>query len=421
MDAAGWAPVSTYENPGNLSQEKTAILKGFWAVLLALFETKDVLSNEWDKHFPDHTYEGDSTKFAEILRQTKGEVLRKEFYNLLRHDYIDLLPLRFLKARSYDKANAMAMLVNALDFRRKNISAAMMSEANNDPNFIQALKKGKSFVPCYDNQGRTITCIRFANHSRGDCTQDVFDRYTLYAMEHAHLLHMPYQDRTVLLVDMTGFSITSLDLGAIKFIIQNFEQYYPEELSEGVIHNAPWLFGTAWTIIKPLLRPPTREKITFTSNVNDLAAKIGRLEAEKVIKAKMEYLPDPAPEKPFNDQAKDLATASPECQEAFKVWNSNVAEVEELTRLWMRPAATDTPMEELKALEEKRAAAAWKLSASYWKIDEYVRPKSYYDRAGLLPPSRDSALNLNARPVSKGQTSKPPSLKSQMSSLSMSK
>lgn len=424
MDLSQWPAVSTYENPGNLVPEKVAVLKQFWAVLLAFFSSSRPLADQWTTHFPTDDDEPETRQFQDILDKLTGQDMRREFYALLRHDYADLLPLRFLKARSYEVDRAMRMLVNALAFRMENIPRAMRSEASGETAFIDALEKGKSFVPCYDNKGRTITLIRFANHFRGDCTLDVFERYTLYAMEHAHLLHLPFQDRTVLLVDMTGFSITSLDLSAIKFIIQNFEQYYPEELSEGVIHNAPWLFNTAWSIIKPLLRGPTREKITFTSNVNDLAAKIGRPQAEKVLGAKMEYVPRPASEASFKDEAQDLDTASPQCKAALDTWNENIEELEAMTREWTRPPAADTALEEISDLDAKRAELCWKLSKSYWLIDEFVRPRSYYDRAGMLPPSPDSGLNVarDARPVLSSANSSTSSLaKLRMSSLNVSR
>ncbi|CCG84898.1 protein of unknown function [Taphrina deformans PYCC 5710] len=390
----GWPKVSVYENPGNLSAQKVAVLKEFWAKLLTFFTTELTVSKQWDVFFPATADEPETPQFRSILDDFTPASFRDEFYKFVRNDYADLLPMRFLQARSYEQDRAMRMLFTAMSYRKTAIPRAMMSEAKNDGDFIQAMKKGKSFVPCYDNQGRTITCIRIKNHVRGDCSQDIFERYTLYAMEHAHLLHHQYEDRTVLLVDMSGFSITSLDLSAIKFIIQNFEQYYPEELSEGVIHNAPWLFGTAWSIIKPLLRGPTRDKITFTSNLSELAAKIGRLPAERCLMAQMQYIPKPDSEAPFVDQTKDLSNASPECQAAFKMWNDNIAEFETITKEWTRPTASDAPLSDIESLNARRAEVIWRLSKSYWLIDEYVRPKSYYDRAGLLPPSKDNALTV---------------------------
>lgn len=420
---SGWEVESAYENPGNLAPERVTILKEFWATLLVLFSTKDSLSKVWEEHFPPTADYSETAQFSKILDELTGESFRSEFYRLLRHDYADMLPMRFLKARSYEIDRAMRMLLTALHYRRDKIARAMRSEAEGDVDFISALRNGKSYVPCYDNQGRTITYIPIAKHSRGDGSQDTFERFTLYAMEHAHLLHLPYQDRTVLLVDMSNFSITSLDLSSIKFIIQNFEQYYPEELSEGIIHNAPWLFGTAWAIIKPLLRGPTREKITFTSSISQLAAKIGQVEAEKVLSTKMEYIAKPESEPVFKDEAQDLKTASRECVAALQEWNRNVDQFEEITKEWARPVASDTPVAEISDLSDKRAELAWKLSRSYWSIDEFVRPRSHYDRAGQLPPSSSTSLNVApvAVPRASSRTSGKISLKSQLSSMSLSK
>lgn len=36
------------------------------------------------------------------------------------------------------------------------------------------------------------------------------------------------------------------------------------------IHRAPWIFGQVWKVIKGLLDPVVRNKIAFTSNVQDL-------------------------------------------------------------------------------------------------------------------------------------------------------
>lgn len=409
-DPVDWHGVQTmYETPATLSAEQLRTLKEFWSILLIFFaDTRTNLTASWATAFPPDEDAAEDADTNAALIEFSGKTFRDEFYRLLRHDYADFVPMKFLRARSYDRERAMKMLINALAFRRKNIPKAMMSETKPDAEFLEAMRRAKTFVPCYDCHGRTITCIRIKNHARGDCSLDCFERYTLYQMEHAHLLHKPLQDRTVLMVDMTGFSVTALDISAIKFLILNFEQYYPEELYEGIIHNAPWLFSSAWALIKPLLRQATRDKITFTSNVKDLAAKIGEKEAETVLKAQLQYIPRPADEE-FKNETENMETASDECKAACKTWQENCVDMEELTRQWSRPPASDTPLDTLEKLDAQRSEACWRLSKSYWAIDPFVRPKSYYDRAGQLPPGDSNALNLK---VSKPgtPTTRPPSL-----------
>lgn len=418
----GWKVDGPFETPGSLSAEQSDKLRTFWSIVLRLFGCADV-SKEWAAVFPKYVVEDD---FADCLRVfDPPTTFRDEYYRLQRHDYADLLPLRFLKARLYEMDRSMRMLIMALAFRRREIPRAMRSETladgrTPDPAFADVIRAQKSVVPCYASDGRTVTCIKLRNHQRGDCTLDAFERFILYAMEHAHLLHLPYQDRTVLLVDMTGFSVTAIDIAAIKFIINNFEMYYPEELYEGIIHNAPWLFSSVWSLIKPLLRQATRDKITFTSSIDDLAAKIGRQEAERCVGFKLEYVPKPDDEV-FVDRTEPAqrADAPDGCKAAFAAWEENAVGVERLTEEWIElyrevpePASEpkdkaasegDAPAktaEDLAAakqdLDGRREAAMWKLSESYWAIDPYVRPKSYLDRQNLLPPSRDNALTLSA-------------------------
>lgn len=392
-----WESVdSAYENPGNLGPERTLVLKEFWSILLEFFKANTSLADRWAKLFPPQEGYPEEAEFVELLNSFTGESFRQELYGLIRHDYADLVPIRFLKARSFDKEKAMRMLLSALSYRRKNVPRAMLSETQKDPEFIEAMKKAKTFVPCYDDKGRTITLIRIANHSSGDCSQDCFERYTVYAVEHGHLLHLPHQDRTVLLVELTGFSIMTMDYSAIKFLLQTFESNYPEELSEGIIHNAPWLFGTAWSMIKNLLPSYTREKITFTSSKSELAAKIGKPAADRVLKAQFQYLPPKDDDVIFVDQSKDLSTASEACKEALATWDANVDEFEKLTQEWSKQTSTD------EAFDARRAEATWELSESYWLIDEFIRPRSTYDRAGLLPPSDAKALNVSAKSDSSG-------------------
>jgi len=181
-----------------------------------------------------------------------------------------------------------------------------------------------------------------------------------------------------------------------------------------------------------LLRQPTRMKITFVSNLNELPARVGRAPAERVLEAQMGYVPKSPDEPDFVDETIDLSTASAECQEAFRTANANIEAFERITTGWSRPPATDTPIADLQELAPKRAELCWQLSRSYWQIDPFVRPKSYHDRAGLLPPSHNNALNVMDRPVirtSPSSSSSPSllkpggsaraSLKSQKSNLSV--
>ena len=53
-------------------------------------------------------------------------------------------------------------------------------------------------------------------------------------------------------------------------MIKCFEANYPESLGAVLIHKAPWLFSSIWSIIKGWLDPVVAAKIHFTKNREDL-------------------------------------------------------------------------------------------------------------------------------------------------------
>ena len=58
----------------------------------------------------------------------------------------------------------------------------------------------------------------------------------------------------------------NLDVGALTAIFDLLQQHYPERLGELWFLNAPFLFWGLWSVVKPCVKPSTREKIRFLSN-----------------------------------------------------------------------------------------------------------------------------------------------------------
>lgn len=67
-----------------------------------------------------------------------------------------------------------------------------------------------------------------------------------------------------------------MDWDTATTVIKVFESYYPESLGHAVLWNAPTVFSAAWRIVKPMLDPVVREKITFASSATEID-KVGLL------------------------------------------------------------------------------------------------------------------------------------------------
>ena len=67
----------------------------------------------------------------------------------------------------------------------------------------------------------------------------------------------------------------------VKFMIKVFEANYPESLGAVLVHKAPWIFQSVWTIIKGWLDPVVAAKIHFTKHLEDLEQYIPRSQIVK--------------------------------------------------------------------------------------------------------------------------------------------
>lgn len=145
-------------------------------------------------------------------------------------------------------------------------------------------------------------------------------------------------------------------------------------------------------------------KVHFTNNVKDMEEFI---EPNHIIKEldggeSFEYkYVEPVPGE--NDTMKDTETRD----EMLEHREHLIHEWEGATLRWIITSAT----EEGKAVKVERDEVAQKLKENYWKLDPYVRARSYYDRTGVIQsggkinfyPSEDGAAAANG--ASKNDTS----------------
>lgn len=146
-----------------------------------------------------------------------------------------------------------------------------------------------------------------------------------------------------------------------------------------------------WNIIKGWLDPVVASKIHFTKTNDDLEQFIAK---EHIIKElggpeDWEYVfQEPAPGEDTALEDKDtLGKLQGERSEIVRKY-------EELTRAWINelpePSAGETPnaLEVLSnsKIKAERFELARAFRESYWKMDRYIRGRTYYDRTGVIGP-----------------------------------
>ncbi|RPB29436.1 CRAL/TRIO domain-containing protein [Terfezia boudieri ATCC MYA-4762] len=334
---------------------------------------------------------------AALATQTPAE-LREAFWSMVKSDNPDALLLRFLRARKWDVEKALVMMVATMQWRANEMKVHEVvykgesgPVAAGDNDFMTQLRMGKSFLHGWDKAGRPICHVRVKLHKAGEQSEESLERYTVYIMETARLMLSSQVDTAAVLFDMTGFSMANMDYAPVRFLIKCFEAHYPESLGVCLVHKAPWIFQGIWSIIKGWLDPVVASKIHFTKTNEDLEQFIPK---EHIIKElggleDWEYVfqePVAGEDAALGDKV-PLAKLQAERAETVKRY-------EDLTRAWINvlpgPSAgeTENSLEVLSnsKIKAERLDVAKSLRGGYWKLDKYVRGRTFYDRTGVIGP-----------------------------------
>ncbi|OQD61021.1 hypothetical protein PENPOL_c019G05906 [Penicillium polonicum] len=341
---------------------------------------------------------GQSKEFKQALEDMKPEEIRTAFWSMVKGDNPDSLLLRFLRARKWDTKKALVMLISTMRWRLLEMhvdddimfngeaSAVKMSQGS-DPkekkkgdDFLTQMRLGKSFLHGVDRAGRPICVVRVRLHKAGDQDNEGLERFTVYTIETARLLLAPPIETATIVFDMTDFGMANMDYAPVKFMIKCFEANYPESLGAVLIHKAPWLFSSIWSVIKGWLDPVVAAKIHFTKNRQDLENFIHPSQIMKELEGdedwEYKYVEVPENENPKMADKETRDTLMAERQKLAQ-------EIQDTTVEWIR-ASFKKETDAASAAEEKRKGLIEQLRAHYWVLDPYVRARSLYDRLNVV-------------------------------------
>ncbi|KAI0458198.1 CRAL/TRIO domain-containing protein [Xylaria acuta] len=369
--------------PGNLNPDEEQKLRQAWIHLLRLCGVENLEEAGSPQPTPDITSE-----LQQHVGDMSPEDFRRGLWGFILCEHPDALVLRFLRARKWNTEQAMAMLVSAVNWRVERALAEIVirdgesvglkeDPSADDKGFITQYRSGKSYVRGTDKENQLIYVIRVRLHDPRLQSGDAMETYILHNIESLRILAKPPNDKFCLIFDMTGFGLKNMDFHVVRFLISVFEARYPETLGIILIHNAPFVFWGIWNMIKGWLDPVIASKINFTRKPTDLLQFISEENLQTSFGGKdtweYEYI---EPAKGENARLEEAEKRT----EIQRERNGLVGEFELETIEWAR-LPIDSPAEKQSA--SRRTEVAHQLSGNYWKLDPYIRARTYFHRLGI--------------------------------------
>jgi len=215
-----------------------------------------------------------------IPQQHTLEKFRKELqesgkFDEKRHDDANLL--RFLRARKFNQAASMTMLMNYEDWR-KTFAGSGVDELARTFDFKERPQVEKYYPQFYhkmDKEGRPIYIERLGKVNTTEMykitTQDRLLQNLVCEYEKFQGERLPACSKAIGHPVETSCTILDLSGVGIKqfWDVKNYvgeaskigQDRYPETMGRFYLINAPWGFSTVWNVIKGWLDPVTQAKI----------------------------------------------------------------------------------------------------------------------------------------------------------------
>ncbi|ORE04912.1 CRAL/TRIO domain-containing protein [Rhizopus microsporus var. microsporus] len=182
-------------------------------------------------------------------------------------DRLNVLLVKFLRARDMDLVKATKMLTDTLIWRKSFKADDLLDES-----FDDSLFSSVGYLYKTDKENRPV-CYNFygdIDQSKVFADPDKFIRWRVQLMEkcvqHIDFIHV---DSMIVVHDYKGASMfgrTANAKAATKEIIKIMQDNYPEVLAVKFFVNVPWWGSTIFKLIRPLLSEATVKKFVVCSN-----------------------------------------------------------------------------------------------------------------------------------------------------------
>lgn len=326
-----------------------------------------------------------------FMAQYDPHVLHRSFFSFPRNDLVDNVVLRFIRARKYQLSDAMKMLANSLHWKVKEYpvneyllagdAPAYVAGDTLDVGFIKNFTVSKSFIRGEDKQKNPLFVFQSRKHFAADSPLPETEKFALVVIEWCRLFLREVNesvDTCSVMFDLSGFSMKNADNAPVKFLMSMFEAHYPESLGIVIVHNAPWIFLTVWSVIKNWLDPVVAAKIHFTKGYDDLTKLIEPEHIPEYLGGKdtfdLSYKP-PTEEHTRPPKAKDAGY-----YELLAQRHDLYTRFLEATRRWVQSTDPEVSSQYLR----DKIYLSFELSDNYIALDPYIRNPGVHDRDGTL-------------------------------------
>ncbi|KAL1920819.1 uncharacterized protein VTP21DRAFT_11454 [Calcarisporiella thermophila] len=210
------------------------------------------------------------------LTRFKDEIQKEGLYDEKRHT--DHLLLRFLRARKFDHELTMTMFRNCEQWRKE----FRVEELVRNFDFPEGERIARIYPRYYhkiDRLGRPIYVEHLGKIDINEMFQITTEDRMIQAfvVSYEGLMNERFPACSLLagrnieqcftILDLQGLSLMQVPsaLGFIRRTSAIAQDYYPEMMGKMYVINAPMLFSTVWSMIRPFLDEVTVNKIVIPS------------------------------------------------------------------------------------------------------------------------------------------------------------
>ncbi|GAQ78403.1 hypothetical protein KFL_000120490 [Klebsormidium nitens] len=193
------------------------------------------------------------------LSQMRAAVIEQ---GALEEDFDNPSLVRFLKARDWNVKKASKLFMNHLNWRQEFVPHGYIR----DEDIPNELAAEKLYLQGFDKLGRPLSLTMVRKHDAAKRNLEEFQRLLVYGSDKAIARMPPGVEQFVGLLDLTGIGYKNMDTGALRFLFDFLQGFYPERLGFLIMLNAPSAFGMVWKVVSPFIHQKTRDKLVFCNH-----------------------------------------------------------------------------------------------------------------------------------------------------------